>query len=123
MPTSLRLYTRVVVVALALMIAAVAVRAQSGRSSVVGVVADGPATSQGKFVVVTGAKVELGRDISDSPTQFTATTDDRGEYSFRRIPYGTYVLSVSAPGYRPYTLKFYSSSDGTSHIAVLLRKN
>jgi Carboxypeptidase regulatory-like domain len=123
MPTSLRLYTRVVVVVLALMMAAVAVRAQSGKSTVVGVVADGPATSQGKFVVVAGAKVELGRGEKDSPTQFTATTDDRGEYRFQRIPYGTYVLSVSAPGYLPYTLKFYASSDGRSHIAVLLRKN
>ena len=122
MPTSLRLYTRVAVVALALMIAAGAVRAQSGRSSVVGVVADGPATSKGKFVVVPGAKVELTRDEKDSPTPFTTTTDERGEYRFR-IPYGTYVLSVDAPGYLPYRLKFYIGSDGTAHIAVLLRTN
>ncbi|MDQ5845093.1 MAG: hypothetical protein M3539_07330, partial [Acidobacteriota bacterium] len=55
----LKFQTHVVMIALVLTISAVGVRAQSGISSVGGVVADETATRQGKFVVVSGAKVEL----------------------------------------------------------------
>jgi hypothetical protein len=118
MAISLKIQTRVVMITLTLMIAAVAVQAQSGRSTVRGVVADESAAREGKFVVVIGATVELNR----GPSKLSATTDDKGMYSFGRIPYGDYTLSVLAPGYRPYTLKFFAGSDARVSIAVLLLK-
>jgi Carboxypeptidase regulatory-like domain len=121
MRTSLRLYRCVALVAVTLMISTVAVRAQSGISTAGGVVADERATRQGKFVVVTGAKVEL-QHVTSRESKFSASTDDRGVYSFGRIPYGNYVLTVSAPGYRPYGLNFFVDSDGSAFIAVLLSK-
>lgn len=105
------------------MIAAVAVQAQSGISSAGGVVADELATRQGKFVVITGAKVELEQNVKNSPRKFTATTDKRGVFGFREIPYGDYVLRVSAPNYRSYELKFFVDSDGSAEITVLLWKS
>jgi hypothetical protein len=109
-------------IALVLMFAAVAVKAQSGISSVVGGVADAAATKQGKFVVITEAKVELEQNVKDNPRKFTATTDKRGVFGFREIPYGDYVLRVSAPNYQSYELKFFVDSDGTADITVLLLK-
>lgn len=122
MPTSGWLYTRVAVLAVALMISAVAVRAQSGISSASGVVADDTARKQGNFVGVAGARVELEQDVKDNPRKFITTTDKRGVYGFPEIPYGSYVLRVSAPGYRSYELKFFVESDGSVEIAVLLWK-
>ena len=120
MRTSLRLYTCVALVAATLMISALTVRAQSGISTASGVVADESATRKGKFVAVIGAKVELHNKKGQS--EFSATTNDKGVYSFGRIHYGDYTLSVSMPGYRPYTLSFFVDSDAHASIAVLLLK-
>ena len=120
MRTSRRVYTCVALVAVTLSITAVAVQAQSGISTASGVVADESATRKGKFVAVIGAKVELQSEKGQN--KFSATTDDRGAYSFGRIPYGDYVLTVSAPGYRPYGLKFFVDSDASAFITVLLSK-
>jgi hypothetical protein len=122
MLTSPGLYTSVAVIALALMISAFAVQAQSGISSAGGVVADETAKRKGNFVGLKGAKVELEQNVKDSPRKFTTTTDKSGVYSFREIPYGDYVLRVSAPGYRSYELKFFVDSDGSADITVLLWK-
>ena len=122
MALSLKLQTRVVMIALVLMIAAVAVQAQSGISSVVGGVADAAATKQGKFVVIPDVKVELEQNTKDSPRKFTTTTDKRGVFSFQEIPFGDYVLRVSALNYQTYELKFFAESDGTTDITVLLLK-
>lgn len=113
----------VALVAALLMITAVGVRAQSGISSVGGVVADEAATRQGKFVVVSGANVELEQNVKDSPRKFATTTDKGGVFGFREIPYGDYVLRVSAPNYRSYELKFFVDSDGSADITVLLFKS
>ena len=118
MAISLKIQTRVVMITLALMIVALGVQAQSGRSTVGGVVADESAARQGKFVGVIGATVELHR----GENKLSATTDDKGVYSFGRISYGDYTLSVLAPGYRPYTLRFSAGSDARVSIAVLLLK-
>jgi hypothetical protein len=107
----------------ALIIGAVAVRAQSGISSAGGQVADQTSTRQGKFVVVSGARVELEQNVKDSPRKFTTTTDKQGVFRFREIPYGDYVLRVSAPNYRSYELKFFVDSDGSAEITVLLFKS
>ena len=122
MGTSLRLYTCVALVAVAPMITADGVRAQSGISSASGIVADAAATKQGKFVVVTGATVELEQNVKNSPRKFTTTTDKHGMFGFREIPYGDYVLKISAPSYRTYELKFFVDSDGFADITVLLSK-
>ena len=122
MALSLKLQTRVVMISLTLMIAAVGVKAQSGISSVYGSVADFAATKQGKFVVVTGANVELEQNTRNTPRKFTTTTDKRGVFSFQQIPYGDYVLRVSATNYRSYELKFFVESDDTEDISVLLEK-
>jgi hypothetical protein len=114
---------QVMITGAVLMLAAVAVRAQSGISSVVGSVADAAATNQGKFVVITEAKVELEQNVGNSPRKFTTTTDKRGVFRFREIPYGDYVLRVSAPNYRSYELKFFVDSDGSADITVLLLKS
>lgn len=123
MTPSLKFQTHVVMIALVLTISAVGVRAQSGISSVGGVVADETATRQGKFVVVSGAKVELEQNVKNDPRKFTTTTDKRGVFGFREIPYGDYVLRVSAPNYRSYELKFFVDSDGSADITVLLFKS
>jgi len=120
---ALKLQIRVALIALALTTGAVAVRAQSGISSVGGLVADAAATKQGKFVVVTGANVEIEQDVKNSPRKFTTTTDERGVFAFREIPYGDYVLRVSAPNYRSYELKVFVDSDGSAAITVLLFKS
>ena len=120
MTASLKFQTRVAMIALVLMISTVVVQAQSGRASAGGVVADESIARQGKFVGVIGATVELHSVKGES--KFSATTDHKGVYSFGRIPYGDYTLSVLAPGYRPYTLTFFASSDARVSIAVLLLK-
>jgi hypothetical protein len=122
MRTSLSLYTCVALVAVLLMITEVGVRAQSGISSVVGGVADAAAAKQGKFVVVSGANVEIEQDSKNSPRKFTTTTNQHGSFGFQEIPYGLYLLKVSAPNYRSYELKFFVDSDGTADITVLLSK-
>jgi len=109
-------------IVLTLMIASVVARAQSGISSAGGRVADAAATKQGKFVVVPGASVEIEQDVKDSPRRFTTTTDAHGSFGFQEIPYGHYLLKVSAPNYRSYELKFFVDSDGSADITVLLSK-
>ena len=122
MTTSLKLETRVAMITFAMMIAVLTVQAQSGISSAGGRVADAAATNHGKFVVVTGAGVEIEHDAKNSPRKFTTTTDKRGVFGFQEIPYGHYVLKVSAPNYRSYELKFFVDSDGSADITVLLLK-
>jgi predicted phage tail protein len=120
---SLTLQTRVAGITVALLIATVAVPAQSGISSAAGQVADQTSARQGKFIVVSGARVELEQNVKDSPRKFTTTTDKQGVFRFREIPYGDYVLRVSAPNYRSYELKFFVDSDGSAEITVLLFKS
>src|SRR6266446_3334144 len=51
---------------------------------------------------VAGAKVVLAN--SASKTERTATTAEQGAYQFLFVPPGTYSLTVSATGFRPYKL-------------------
>ena len=95
MTLSLKLQTRVVMITVVLMLAAVAVRAQSGISSVGGSVANAAATNQGKFVVIAEAKVELEQNVGNSPRKFTTTTDKQG------VCFASKVLSHSQPGFSP----------------------
>ncbi len=49
---------------------------------------------------VIGAKVVLAN--SESKTERTALTTEQGQYQFLFVPPGTYSLSVTAAGFRPY---------------------
>jgi len=49
---------------------------------------------------VAGAKVVLAN--SESKTERTATTTEQGAYQFLFVPPGTYSLTVTATGFRPY---------------------
>src|SRR6266446_6520822 len=51
---------------------------------------------------VAGAKVVLAN--SESKTERTATTAEQGGYQFLFVPPGTYSLTVTATGFRPYKL-------------------
>src|SRR5271157_1727287 len=51
---------------------------------------------------VAGAKVVLSN--SESRTERSATTAEQGEYQFLFVPPGTYSLTVTATGFRPYKL-------------------
>jgi hypothetical protein len=51
---------------------------------------------------VSGAKVVLAN--SESKTERTATTVEQGAYQFQFVPPGTYSLTVTATGFRPYKL-------------------
>ena len=79
-----------------LMIAAVGFKPNQGFHRLAGLVADAAATKQGKFVVVSGAKVEIEQNAKNSPRKFATTTDKDGSFGFREIPYGH--LSVESVG-------------------------
>ena len=117
-----KIQSRVAMIAFALLIAAVTVRGQSGISSVFGGVADAAATREGKFVVIAGANAELEQTVKNKPRKFTTTTDKSGVFGFKEIPFGDYVLRISAPNYRSYALQFFVESDGSADITVLLSK-
>src|ERR1700730_15415405 len=51
---------------------------------------------------VSGAKVVLAN--SESKTERTAATAEQGAYQFLFVPPGTYSLTVTATGFRPYKL-------------------
>src|SRR6266404_4818659 len=51
---------------------------------------------------VSGAKVVLAN--SESKIERTATTAEQGAYQFQFVPPGTYSLTVTATGFRPYKL-------------------
>src|SRR5271157_2299153 len=51
---------------------------------------------------VAGAKVVLSN--SESRTERSATTAEQGEYQFLFVPPGTYSMTVTATGFRPYKL-------------------
>jgi Carboxypeptidase regulatory-like domain len=52
---------------------------------------------------IVGANVVLAN--AESKTERTATTGDQGEYQFLLIPPGTYILHVTAAGFRSYEQK------------------
>jgi len=105
-----------IVLSLPLMIAT----AQSGRSWMNGIVFDESDTHG-----ISGARVELIGD-PDSPrlqtTKLTTMTDERGKYSFQKVPYGDYTFRVSAAGFTTYEIKLYIASDALTELHVKLKK-
>ena len=72
-----------------------------------------------------GATVELQGDAESArlrSTRLTTTTNDEGFYAFKDVPYGDYVLSVTAPGRRTYRIDIYILSDATTELHVKLKQ-
>src|SRR5215831_13890747 len=63
--------------------------------------------------MITGTVLDLGGDkVANAPIQVTntvtkavykATSSGNGSYTLPELPAGTYAVSVSAPGFNPYT--------------------
>jgi len=49
------------------------------------------------------AKASITMANRDTGVRQTATSDDRGVYSFLNVPIGHYSLTVVVPGFKPYT--------------------
>jgi len=84
----------VLAVALILSMAAPAL-AQSGRATISGLVRDASGS------VVPGVTVSAKNLGTNAVT--TATTNADGLYSFRNLPLGTYAVSFTLQGFKPYT--------------------
>jgi hypothetical protein len=68
---------------------------QTGSGTITGSVAD-PAGA-----VVAGAKVEAKN--TETGVIFPAETTNTGNYTISQVPIGTYVLTVTVPGFKTYT--------------------
>ena len=82
---------------LSLSVFVVSVHAQFGSGALTGTVTD----PSGAAVV--GAQLTLTNRATGSQARFTS--DDRGDYTFRNVPPGTYDLSVTGSGFENYTQK------------------
>lgn len=70
-----------------------------------------------------GAKVELTAVAPRSGHgKLAAVADKQGEYKFKEIPYGDYVLRVTSEGYEPYQIEIYIMPDLQTKIHVRLKK-
>jgi hypothetical protein len=93
--------------------------AQSGRGWMDGFVVHESATKP-----AAGASVELTAVAPRSDSgKLVAKVDERGEYKFKEIPYGDYVLRVSSEGYKTYQIEIYIMPDVHTRIHVRLKKN
>lgn len=77
----------------------------SNRASITGTVTDSTGA------VVTGATVMVK---TNSTVVQTASTNDRGEYSFPGLPAGTYSITVSAKGFKDFLTEGLTLSPGQS---------
>ena len=82
---------------LSLSVFVVSAHAQFGSGALTGTVTD----TSGAAVV--GAQLTLTNRATGSQARFTS--DDRGDYTFRNVPPGTYDLSVTGSGFENYTQK------------------
>jgi hypothetical protein len=92
--------------------------AQSGRGWM-----DGFVVLESATAAAADATVELTSLTPRSDSgKLIAKTDQRGEYKFKQIPYGDYLLRVSSEGYRPYQIELYIMPDVQTRIHVRLKK-
>ncbi|MCI0743233.1 MAG: carboxypeptidase-like regulatory domain-containing protein [Gemmataceae bacterium] len=92
--------------------------AQSGRGWMDGFIRHETATK-----AAAGAKVELTALAPRSGDgKLVAKADERGEYKFKEIPHGDYVLRVSSDGYKTYEIEIYIMPDVHTRIHVRLKK-
>ncbi|HEX7140060.1 MAG TPA: carboxypeptidase-like regulatory domain-containing protein [Vicinamibacterales bacterium] len=86
------------------------VAAQEAATSVTGAVVDVTGTA------ITGAQAELTR--SDGTDIETATSDATGTFSFSGVLSGSYLVTVDAVGFAPFTTKPFTVSGQTRTYAV-----
>jgi Carboxypeptidase regulatory-like domain len=92
--------------------------AQSGRGWMDGFVVRESATK-----AAAGATVELSALTPRAGAgKLVAKADERGEYKFKEIPYGDYLLRVSSEGYEPYQIEIYILPDARTMLHVSLKK-
>ncbi len=94
--------------------------AQSGRSSMNGLVLDESDTHG-----IENATVELIGDPTNQrlkDVKLSTKTDSRGKYLFERVPYGDYTFRVSAPEFTTYQVTIYLASDAQTQLHAKLRK-
>jgi carboxypeptidase family protein len=92
--------------------------AQSGRGWMDGFVVQESATKP-----AAGATVELTATKPRSGSgKLVTKADEHGEYKFKEIPYGDYVLRVSSEGYKTYQIDLYIMPDVQTRIHVALKK-
>lgn len=103
-----------------LILAAIPLGAQSGRSWMSGLVfADSDTRG------LAGATVELFGDPESErlrSVHVVATTSATGKYDIERVPYGRYELRIAAPGFEPYSIPLYLASDALTSLHARLRK-
>jgi hypothetical protein len=67
------------------------------------------------------ATVELRHGPPDTSVVYLQQTDAHGFFTFERASLGSFVLRITAPGYRPYSAEVFLPSDFMGNWAVLLR--
>jgi hypothetical protein len=84
---------------------------------------DGFVVQESATKAAAGALVELTALAPRSGYgKLTAKADERGEYKFKEIPYGDYVLRVSSEGYEPYQIAIFIMPDVQTRLHVRLKK-
>ena len=97
-----------------------AAQAQSGRCLMHGFVVgarDNPGLKDATVTLLGDPDNDRLRKV-----KLTAKIDDKGKYELKDIPYGDYMLRVSAPGYVTYQINIYMLSDTTTQLHIKLRK-
>src|SRR6266550_3301878 len=69
--------------------------------------------------VMPGANVALATAAADGP--LTTTTDDEGEFAFKNVPVGEYVLRVHTPGFKEAKLPVTVGSTALRPVRVKLK--
>src|SRR4029077_2927070 len=104
---------KIVVVICSLLFAAMGAWAQTGTTSVHGVVTDKTgAAIVGAKITLTNPGQGLTREASSGPV---------GEYEFLSLPPGTYVLTIEAAGFRKFeqkTLQLLVNSPATANVTL-----
>jgi hypothetical protein len=106
---------------LVLLICAVGVLAQSGRSGMRGYVAFEDLSYNDVAERKVHATAELRRHAGDKDAIAT-TTNEHGSFDFQSVSPGEYVLRISSPGYRVYETEIYLPSDFIGNLGIMLKK-
>jgi Carboxypeptidase regulatory-like domain len=119
MDSLMRVTRRMVPCLVVLVVLTGVARAQSGRCWMEGFV-----VSDSDWRGLKGATLELSGDPDDArlrSVKLTAKADDAGKYSLKAIPYGDYILRVSAPGHASYRINIYMLTDTLTQLHVKLK--
>ncbi|WP_207432452.1 TonB-dependent receptor domain-containing protein [Sabulibacter ruber] len=88
-----------------------ALEAQAQTGKVTGAVADSATTKPVEFATVTLTNTATGKPVDGT------ITDDKGQFTFSKVPYGSYAVSVSYLGYVTSTLPAFTLSAAKQEIS------